>query len=197
MKIESPAAFRFIMDEELYLLNADKADLAAAKPAEPVMVEVLAEPEPVVMAVSPAVETPAQPEPAPVAAPPAFAPQYLGKNQKGLLILVHYTAHQFMADDHLTALTNILKRKELSIDDVAIANIIHHPDASFEQFCAFFKPQKVLLMGQKTLIAGIEPLAVNQLKQAAGRTLLHSLSFDEMMTSNDHKKAFWDQMKNL
>ena len=196
MKIENPAAFRFIMDEELYLLNTDKAGITAIKTAEPV-VEVLAEPEPVVMAAPRAVEIPAQPEPAPVAALPAFAPQYLGKHQKGLLILVYYTAHRFMADDHLAALTNILKRKELAIDDVAIVNLNHHPDASFEQFCTYFNPQKVLLMGQKSLVPGIGQLAVNQLKQVAGRTLLYSLSFDEMMPSNDHKKAFWDQMKNL
>ncbi|MGZ3757484.1 MAG: hypothetical protein ACXVAY_05950 [Mucilaginibacter sp.] len=189
MKIENPAAYRFIIDEDIYLLNNDKAVLADIKH------EVIE--QPVTVAISAIPSTPVTVAESPVEKLPVIEFKYLGKHQKKFLILVHYTGHEFIDDAHLTALTNILKRKELAIDDVAILNLARHNNATFEQVTGFFKPQKLLFMGKISLLNGMEPLPHNQPKVVKDYTLLYSYSFDEMMDNNDLKKAFWEQVKNL
>jgi hypothetical protein len=166
VNVENPAALRFIMQDDIYLLPADK--IASPKKTE-----------------APVVQTPQ----------PVF--NYLGKNKKNLLITVHYTDSEFIADEHLTALENILKRKEHLIDDVAILNLATQTITDIAQLEAYFKPVKILILGAQAMPKNLEALAVNQLKQLGDYTALYSFSFAEMMSSTDNKKAFWDQMKNL
>ena len=189
MKIENPAAYRFIIDEDIYLLNNDKAVLAAIghEAAE----------QTIVLEAPVAPSTPVIVAEPPIEKAPVIEFKYLGKHQKKFLILVHYTGHEFIDEAHLTALTNILKRKELAIDDVAILNLAQHTNATFEQVADFFMPQKLLFMGKTSLLAGMDTLPHNQPKAVKDFTLLYSYSFDEMMDNNDLKKAFWEQVKNL
>lgn len=189
MKIENPAAYRFIIDEDIYLLNNDKAVLAGIghEAAE----------QTIVLGAPVAPSTPLIVAEPPVEKLPVIEFKYLGKHQKKLLILVHYTDHEFIDEAHLTALINILKRKELAIDDVAILNLARHNNATFEQVSGFFKPRKLLFMGKASLLNGMEALPHNQPKAVKDFTLLYSYSFDEMMDNNELKKAFWEQVKNL
>jgi hypothetical protein len=168
MKIESPIALNFIMQEELYFLNKDK-NLYNNAPAMP----------------------------APVAAvvPDEFS--FRGSKKGNFLILVHYHDQEFIAEAHLTALDNILKRKGFETDGVAILNMAKHNHADFESISAYFHPKKILFLGENALPKGIAPLQLNQPRQLDGCEVLYSFSFDEMMDSNDHKKAFWEQMKLL
>jgi len=169
MKIENPAALRFIIDDDLYLLDKDKVFTPVSSP-------VIAEPV--------AEET------------PVIDFKYMGGNKKSFLVLVHYTDTEFINDAHLTALTSIFKRLELAIEDVAILNMATHA-ASFEQVYAWFKPVKLLLMGKSALPKNIESLVLNEPKQLDSCRGLYSFSFDEMMSSNENKRTFWDLVKTL
>ena len=166
MKIENPAALRFIMQDDIYLLPGDKNS-----PVEKIA-------EPVVKTEKPILN-------------------YLGKHKKSFLVIVHYTNHEFIADTHLAALENILKRKEYSLDDVAIFNKATHPGVGFEELQAYFNPQKLLVLGKDALPANSIAFTFNQPQELAGYTALYSFSFDEMMDNTANKKTFWDQMKNL
>lgn len=188
MRAEQPAAFPFILQDDIYLLNSDKAalltaDAPAAQPVIDVSKIESKQPEPVAAPV--VTETPA----------PSY--NYLGENKKRFLILTHYANDQYIAADHLAALQNILKRKDLEISDVAILNTGKNVDTGFDALMAFFNPQKLLILGNAALPKGIAQPVLNQPAQQANTTLLYSFSFDEMMSSTDNKKAFWDQMKNL
>ncbi|CAN5312918.1 hypothetical protein BH09BAC6_BH09BAC6_28790 [soil metagenome] len=187
MKVENPAALRFIMPDELYLLNADKA-LYINK----------AQPMPVAEAVAaPAAEPVAKPMAEPVVMPGPVSFDYLGQNKKAFLIIVNYPGLEFIHDVHLTALQNILNRLAFEMDDVAILNRAKYEGASFEELINFFNPRKLLLLGIDALPAGIAGLTLNQPKQLQNCNALFSFSFDEMMDSNENKKAFWEQMKQL
>ena len=166
MKIETPAALRFIMQDDIYLLPADKAK-PPSKPTETILKT------------------------------PKIDFNYLGKNNKKFLVVTHYTNHEFIADDHLTALENILKRKEHALEDVAIFNLANHADADFEQLHNYFNPQKILLLGENALPANMEALVFNQPQNIAQTMVLYSFSFDDMMNDVANKKAFWEQMKAL
>ena len=167
MKIENPVALNFIFQDELYLLNAERHSFTTIA------------------------------EPVPTAEPIAESYNYLGKNQRQFLILVHYPAHEFMDAAHLAALTNILKRKELALDDVAIINLHHYQTTDLEALNSFFSPVKIVVMGRNAIPAGMEEPVLNTPLQLKGRHLLYSFSFDDMMSDNERKKLFWEQMKTI
>ncbi|MCC8424786.1 hypothetical protein [Mucilaginibacter sp. UR6-11] len=186
MRADNPAALRFILQDDIYLLPGDKtlAGPATSRPVADVLPEAASLP-------------PAEPVSHPVVQTPAVQFNYLGKNKKAFLIITHYTGHDFIDDVHLTALQNILKRKEHELDDIAIFNMAKNRNAALDELLSYFKPQRLLILGKDALPANMEALALNELKDAGGYTALYSFSFDEMMDSTAHKKAFWDQMKNL
>jgi len=179
MKVEHPAAWHFIMQDDVYLLNKDRnlyknADIPIAE----------------------AVDEPVAPF-ATIEAATALTPAHLGKNKKGFLVLVHYAELEFIAEPHLAALENILKRKGFDMNDVAILNVAKHSAFNFESLREHFKPQKMLLLGKNAMPAGLQVITLNEPTAIGNIMALYSFSFDEMMDSNELKKAFWDQMKVL
>ncbi|MES2425627.1 MAG: hypothetical protein V4560_01595 [Bacteroidota bacterium] len=183
MRAENPTALRFILQDDIYLLQTDKtAILDTPTIAVPEIIPAPVVEQPVALVVK---ET------------PATVFNYLGQNKKRFLVITHYLTEQHIADAHLTALQNILKRKEYGIDDVAIFNIAKTANPAYAELIAYFKPEKLLILGKNAIPANSEALVLNQPKQLQSCAVLYSFSFDEMMDSTDHKKAFWDQMKNL
>jgi len=143
-----------------------------------------------------------QPEPvaqpsAPEVKTPVISFNYLGKNLKRFLVLVHYPEQEFIDDAHLAALTNIIKRKDLSVDDIAILNIARHTIAQYDELVAFFKPARLLVLGKNAMPQGITPLALNAPRPLGDIAGLYSFAFGEMMNNVEYKKAFWEQMKTL
>jgi hypothetical protein len=171
MKIENPIAFNFIMQDEIYLLAKDK--IFYTDKVEPESATVLP------------LETPA----------PIF--NYVGQNKTQFLVIVHYPDADFMAGQHLAALESTLKRLGLALADVAIVNRATYAAATFHQLSDFFAPQKLLILGHNALPEGMEPLSFNKTVKLSNCHTLFTYSFNEMMESNDHKKAFWEQMKQL
>jgi len=191
VKVENSVALRFILQDELYLLKADKAmyeNLAIAGPEIENIVNVVPiakEPLPVIK----------QAEPAPEVKTLPISFNYLGKNQKSFLVLVHYPETEFIDDAHLTALTNIIKRKDLSVDDIAIVNVAKQVNIAYNELLSFFKPSKLLVLGNKALPSGIPQLLLNTPKSLGDIVGLYSFAFGEMMDNVEHKKAFWEQVK--
>lgn len=173
MKVESGQALRFILQDEIYLLNEDK--LNYAKPSNQ-------------QSLSP------QPQPEIVTPRPVF--NYLGFNKKHFLVLTHYPNNDFIADDHLAALEAVLGRKGHSREDVAILNVAKH-QAELPELISHFKPQTILVLGQQAIPAGINQPKFNQVEKRDGITLLYTFAFDAMMNNVDNKKAFWEQVKSL
>ena len=177
MDIENPIALHFIMQDDLFFLDVDKkayVDLDVP----------VAEPVKQAIAIEPVLET------------KAVEFSFMGK-RGDMLILVHYPTLEFIHDTHLTALENILKRKEMAIGDVAILNMARHSEAGFEDLINYFGSKKILMLGQKALPKGIGPVNRNAPQKMGNAIALYSFSFDEMMDSPENKKAFWEQMKNF
>ncbi|WP_461448846.1 hypothetical protein [Mucilaginibacter sp.] len=179
MKTENPTALHFIMQDDIFLLNQDRAAYTfEAEPAEQAIEQEEAQPV-----------TPVQTK------QPEF--NYLGGNKKNFLITVHYPGIDFMEESHLTALQNTLKRLGFEKEDIAILNLAAHEGADHEMIISYFKPQKLLLMGKNALPPYIPALKLNEQQINGNYKALFTFSFDEMMDSNDYKKIFWEQMKIL
>jgi len=173
VKVESGQALRFILQDEIYLLNEDKLNYANPDNQQ--------------------VPTP-QPQPETVTHKPVF--NYLGANKKHFLILTHYPNTDFIADDHLAALEAVLGRKNHSREDVAILNIAKN-NSEFAELIDHFRPQTILILGQQAIPAGISQPKFNQVERRDDITLLYTFAFDAMMSNVENKKAFWEQVKSL
>jgi hypothetical protein len=170
VKVEDPSALRFILQDELYLLEEDKPNYITVNNR-------IAAPEP-------QIET------------PQISFNYLGSNKKNFLVLVHYPMHEFIADDHLAALESVLSRKDHTRDDVAILNTAKNTTA-YDAIKTHFVPQTILILGQESIPAGIKQTPFNRFEKHDGLNILYTFSFDAMMTSTENKKVFWEQMKTL
>jgi hypothetical protein len=179
MKIENPIAFSFIMPDELYLLNKDKATTTATAAAAATATATIPSAR------------------APVVKTQLVNFNFMGGNKKKFLVIAHYPELEFIHDTHLTALENIFKRLEFSLDDAAIFNIAKYANINHQQILDFFKPGKLLILGSHAIPDGAAELTLNQPRQINNCNTLFSFSFDEMMDSNENKKAFWEQMKKL
>lgn len=212
IKVDNPQAFRFILQDELYLLPEDKVAIPIAAPEvtslvtgaaqlppapavnQPAIAATSVLPQPIRVIEGANTATPVLPQP--IQTPrPAF--NYLGGNKQNFVILVNYASDEHIPAAHLTAMENILKRKELGLDDVAIFNIHHHQPLAIAKVAELLKPLKMVIMGKEALPQGIGNLPFNSPVQGKKTTVLYSFGFDEMMSSNENKKAFWDQMKTL
>jgi hypothetical protein len=176
MNITDPSSLSYFLQDDLYLLQQDRE----AYTGQPIMDKATIE-----MVAEPVVETPG----------PVF--NYTGGNQKNFLIVVNYPEYELMDEAHLTALTNSLKLKGLSIEDVAIFNVFKHTDTNYTTLQQYFNPLRILFLGDTAIPAGTKALTLNQITNDAECQLLYSLSFNEMMGNKDKTRAFWEQMKTL
>ena len=169
MNIENPLAYSFILQDDIYLLDADKQTLKKMEqPAAHTLV---------------VRETPL----------PVF--NYLGGHKKQYLVVTHYPDADFIAPAHLTALENTLKRLGTELDDVAIFNLAGYPEAQFQHIIDFFKPQKMLILGKSALLPAMGVIHPHKPQPVGDARALFTFSFGEMMSSVENKKEFWDAMK--
>lgn len=187
MNVENPIAFSFILQDDIYLLEAERSLYNSPPPVE--AVTLAAEPEPI-YAAAPIVETTVEKQ-----EPVDF--KFLGGNKKHYLILTNYPSVEFIDDGHLAALQSTLGRLNTGADDVAIVNRANYTDASLESLRTFFNPQKILFLGKNSLPVEITSIPLNEISPVDGIRALLTFGFDEMMNSVDHKKAFWEQMKQF
>jgi hypothetical protein len=173
-----PGQLTYFLPEELYLFEADKAFYS--QPVPPVE-----EPTAVQSAATP-IETPA----------PVF--KYKGSNQKNFLILTHYPGTDFISEVHFAALTSTLGRLNFTTEDTAIVNINHYPDYVWNQLSEYFKPQKLMVLGQAALPDGMPAIPLNEIIElSGGLRALYTFNFEEMMGQKENTKIFWNQIKTL
>jgi hypothetical protein len=176
VKIENPVALSFIFDEEVYLLNTDKQYYTT-----------LAEPETSIQ--ENVIES--------VPSKPVVDFKFWGGNKKNFLVISSYRDEEFINGAHLTALENTLKRRDLLPDDIAIFNISNFSGTTIDELQARFKPQRIMILGKDISVGGLDGLTFNSICNRANCSVLYTFSFDEMMNSNDNKKAFWEQVKQF
>jgi len=122
--------------------------------------------------------------------------EFLGGNKKQILYIVENQAHAYFSSGALDAFSRTINALGLSMEDIAVFNIVEHT-INFDQICAYFSPQKIILAGasptQLTLnnLSLNDPLTINNVK------VLYTFSFEEMLTDIERKKTFWQQVKTL
>ena len=169
MNIENPLAYSYILQDDIYLLAADRHLLQKGERPEPEAVVVKETPEPVF--------------------------KYIGGYKKQYLVVTHYPDADFIAAPHFAALESTLKRLGYEPYDTAIFNLASYPKAQFPEIIEFFKPKKMLILGYNALPPAISAIHQHKAQPVGNIRTLFTFSFTEMMDNQENKKAFWEAMK--
>ncbi len=176
MKVESPAAYRYIFNDELFLLKQEKELFAQGFVAA--NTSIYTEP----------------PAPTTIETPPLHF-NYQGNNLKNFLVLIQYA--EGMDGAHLTALKSTLERTGFTLNDIALLNMSEYAGCTWPDLLAYFKPKKILVLGRNTASHILADLAFNQHTSYQDIPVLVTFAFGDMMNDNAAKKVFWEQVKNF
>ncbi|QQL49203.1 hypothetical protein [Mucilaginibacter ginkgonis] len=170
------------LQDDLYLLPGDNVAIAPSETA--------------------AVSANQQPEiTEPIAIPAEQTKQIifncLGPADSGFLILTHYPGEEYIAAAHLQPLEGILGRKNITTGGFTILNLAKQDVVSFNAIIQYFVPQRLLIMGADAIPDGLQMPALNTALQMADVKVLYTNNFEEMLPSDEKKRAFWAEMKNF
>lgn len=126
---------------------------------------------------------------------PAF--NYLGENNKFMLLLIQEDSHPNLRSNELEALGNILGAKRMSLKDVAIVNQRQYKSSTWREYKDYFACSSIVLFGIDPTEIGLRTLPKNAITDFEGMQVLFTYSFAEMLGSTDKKREFWNQMKKL
>jgi len=132
------------------------------------------------------------------AAEPAL--KWLGKNKKGIVVLVDYENEVHLPDAQLNFLSNILQACKLNLEDVAILNINRQrPD--FENANQELSFRQAILFGVDPSIASLPSFANFSIQEIGGKQWLTAPAIevlnDNSATGKQQKGALWTALKQL
>jgi DNA polymerase III psi subunit len=122
--------------------------------------------------------------------------QHLGQFQQSVLILTHYPGIAFLPDETLQFLLGILQACRLSMADVAIINLAHHPDARFQLLNEQFQPKYWLGFNQD--LSQLEfPVQFPdyQVQQYNHQTFLVAPALETIQADAGQKRQLWNALK--
>ena len=126
--------------------------------------------------------------------------QYLGKNQKGICLLVNYPKDVYLPDDQLHFLTNILQACRLNLGDVAIIN--HYREKiSFEELRKQLECHYLLAFGVAAAAIGLEEVLLFTAQPVNECYIVLSPAAEELNNNNPESKVLksrlWLCLKQL
>ena len=129
---------------------------------------------------------------------PKPAINFLGSNQKHLLIVVADKEEPYITDNELTFLTSILAACKFAIADVAIINKEHLQNVTYDTIIGALQSKIILLFNVDPLAFG---LPINfppfQIQQFNTRTYLYAPSLKEIEQDKGLKSKLWMNLKTL
>ncbi len=123
--------------------------------------------------------------------------EYLGENNKYILIIVNDTETKFINKDNLAFLEKILGAKKWALDDVAIVNLAKYDGLAFEDLKAYFACSKIITFGFNPTILKISGAVANQKLSFNGVAVLGTWDLSSLRTDVVKKTTFWNQLKNF
>jgi DNA polymerase III psi subunit len=121
---------------------------------------------------------------------------FLGKNEKGILIIADEKDTAFLTDADLALLVGILTACKLSLADIALVNFDKNRDMEYGQLMQQFKPVFVLMFGVSPGQLDF-PLSFPhfQLQQYNHQTYLCSPALKILAAEKEQKKELWTSLQ--
>jgi hypothetical protein len=130
---------------------------------------------------------------------PVIAPiEYLGENQKNILIIVSSLTDTYLPDRDLAFLTSVLSACQLGIADIALFNSYGKTEADIQQAIQQTQAQKIILFGVVPAAVGLpDNLPFFQIQPFHQKTVLNCPSLYEIAQEKPLKSKLWASLKLL
>ncbi|MCW3119547.1 MAG: hypothetical protein JWM28_3629 [Chitinophagaceae bacterium] len=123
---------------------------------------------------------------------------FLGENKKNILVLVSYNLVNYLPDEELAFLTNMLSACQLGIADVAILNVDKAPALSYMEITGKLNSRIILLFG-------IAPSSLDlpidfphfQVQSFNNTTILYTPLIEDIKNNKIFKSKLWVCLRKI
>jgi hypothetical protein len=122
---------------------------------------------------------------------------YLGENNKYILIIVKEASANFLQPKDLSFLLKILAAKKLELNDVAILNLEKTTNPNFDSLKEFFACNKMITFGINPQILGISGVVANKKSTFKETPVLGTWDLQKLQADKIKKATFWEELKNF
>lgn len=126
-----------------------------------------------------------------------FEFKHLGKNEKGILILVNDTQNPVSTPQGTELLRKLVLSINLKNADFALVNYSAYTNAKFEHFISFFSCKLVFSFGVAPTVLGLNEMSLHQLNLFNEIRMIFTHNLHDLDADLDAKKALWGTLKNL
>ncbi|WP_017259893.1 hypothetical protein [Pedobacter arcticus] len=213
LQTDNLIALSLLLDEDIYVLNdlpkKEFDQIVAEKPVEVSAKTTETNNSPVVEI--PKIEKQTIPSPSPEVSPATIIPkiekasvplktkndgfEYLGENNKYILIIVNNEQEKFLNKADLAFLVKIMGAKKWVLEDVAIVNMAKYEDLNFEDLTAYFACNKIVTFGFNPAVLNIVGAVANQKTTYKNVAVLGTWDLPKLQTDVPKKTIFWNQLK--
>lgn len=122
----------------------------------------------------------------------------LGKNQKGVLIIVQNADVAYLPDDELNFLMGILNACKLNMDDAGIINLQKNEGADYKSISAELRAEKIFLFGIGEQAIKL-PLSFPhyQVQKYNNQVYLTAPALRELQNDKAEKTKLWNCLKQI
>jgi hypothetical protein len=137
-------------------------------------------------------------EPAKENKAPGFTINILGKNLKGVVIIVSNTNTAYLPDEELNFLLGILNACKLNMDDVGIFNLQKNEGADYKTITSTLKAEKIFLFGTSAEAIKL-PLSFPpyQIQQYNNQVYLTAPALSSLQTDIAEKTKLWACLRQI
>jgi hypothetical protein len=186
-------ALSFLIDDEIYLTNDERATIVAKEDSRPTEKEEIIENKiPILVAEKEEILS----IPAPIADSNKDY-KYLGENNKYILIIVKEPEADFLKPTDLTFLLKILAAKKLVLDDVAIINTEKNGALDFDNLKDYFACNKIITFGIDPKLLQITTAVANKKSIFKNTPILGTWDLQKLQLDPKKKGIFWDELKTF
>ncbi len=215
LQTDNIIALSLLLDEEIYVFNdlpKTEVDVVAVEEQTEVLTEApkfATVPIVEIPKIEQPIVSPMQSEPTPTVAIPKIEKpsvplktkgdgfDYLGENNKYILIIVNNPNEKFLPKLDLAFLEKIMGAKKWVLDDVAIVNMAKYERLDFDDLKSFFACSKIITFGFNPTILNIVGAVANQKSMYKNVAVLGTWDLAKIQNDVAKKTVFWNQLKAL
>ncbi|WP_316785586.1 hypothetical protein [Pedobacter frigiditerrae] len=123
--------------------------------------------------------------------------EFLGKNQKGILILVNDAANKVSSPQGTELLRKLVKAIELTNNDFALVNYANYLDATFDDLNRVFSCQLLISFGVGAKTLGLAEQALHQMSKAEQTRMIFTANLHDLDADQASKKLLWATLQQL
>lgn len=130
--------------------------------------------------------------------PAAFSINILGKNAKGIVIIVSNADTAYLPDDELNFLLGVLNACKLNMDDVGIFNLQKNEEADYKTITSSLKAEKIFLFGTSAEEIKL-PLSFPpyQIQQYNNQVYLTAPALSALQNDRAEKTKLWNCLQQI